>query len=381
MRTTRRRSASAALFLAAAAAFGQTASPAVDQPMQFQADSQFQAVLTQYLHATHYQLGDIRLPQSRNAALMYLRYIEVLADETRDEARSYLSSLGDDAAPASFDERLAKYLTDARDVLDGFERASQLPNCDFGVELELGHHALLTHLGGLRAVARVLAADAYRLALDEQPVRAANRVATLHRLAEHLASDRVAISALVGVALHALAADTTTRLLDHDLLTPEAKAVLTEAIDEVDPSNPSGVRGAIVGESVWVLDVLERSARSNDTKVIADMVELIDSTGANDSIRELRDARPSAVLKAIEQAREYQSLIIEHWDDPDAVAKLEGLQAMVASNAFGPIAKNFSIAAPRVRASTDRIGAQLETLRARLEQPTPNNANLAPTPN
>jgi len=353
----------AALCPLAVPVLAQSAAPSAS----FSAVGVLQNADTDTLSFEHGTFGVLAMPADRNAALMYLRHFVLLSDETRGAARAYLTGLDDGAVPEAMPEDTAEILSDAADVIDAIERATRLPVCDFGVETELGPHAMMPHLGQMRDLARVLAADAHRLALADQPERAADRLAALHRLAEHLGGDRVAISSLVGMAIHALAAGETTRLLDHGLLTKDARARLITTLDAIDLRDPAGVRAAVAGEGAWVLDSIERLAERRDPERLNRVLSALLGGDGDAAARDLIDARPAAVLRAVEQAREHNRAVLEHWDAPDAQAKLEALDAMVASNAYGPIAKHFGLSAPRIRASTDKIVDQLTTLRARLD--------------
>lgn len=299
----------------------------------------------------------LTFPADRNAALVYLRHIELIDDDFKNAAATALAD-----ADAPIPDALAQRLADFTDSADAIERASRLDTCDFAIERELGPYALLPHLGRLRALARVLAADARRLEETAQPEPAARRIATIVRMSEHLAHDRVVISSLVGLACQRLALAEIERALDRGRLDDPARAILREALREIDPANPVGLREALAGDAEWLLDYIDAQLDAGHT----DSVNAVLRDLGLDDVQGLDDAQ---LRRYLDDARRFNHRAVDAWNDPDASAKLAALEQLVAAGAFGPVAKGASASIARVHANATDTADALRRVLDRLEAP------------
>jgi hypothetical protein len=72
---------------------------------------------------------------------------------------------------------------------------------DFGLDYTQGFELMLPHLGKLRNIGRLMAADAAVRLHDGDASGAAGEIASAYRIADHLPADEILISSLVGQAV------------------------------------------------------------------------------------------------------------------------------------------------------------------------------------
>ncbi|MEN0020095.1 MAG: hypothetical protein AAF747_04325 [Planctomycetota bacterium] len=295
-------------------------------------------------------LEDLQQLAPQNAALLYwagFGLLDVDAGAILDAVR------GEEEADLDLEEAL-ELLDEASGGIELVLRASEMEDCDFGVEYQLGFNALLVHLGELRGSARLIAADARRIAMDdeidddERAEMVAYRMAGLLGMASHLRNDRLLISSLVSVAIASLA-ESETRFhleegsLDHD----EAREYLAEIMDErFDGDDPFGVISSIEMERDIIQFWFPAALNTED-----DLEEFIGQS-VQTGILALADDRSKQLLG--EQAARYYDEAIEIWFDDDAAEQLEVLSERVEDGDFGWLASIAGAALTRVYEADQR---------------------------
>lgn len=147
-------------------------------------------------------------PESRNAAVQYWVAFSFIPSEAKT-----LSDLNWERIGSEFDpEKIPADLKSAMELDLELPRAellqaTRMNRCNFECRWEDGLGMTLPHLGKLRLAARALRMDARRAAMRGDAARAVEDLLAIRRMARHLASEPIAISKLVTIAIDSLALD------------------------------------------------------------------------------------------------------------------------------------------------------------------------------
>lgn len=322
--------------------------------------------------------GELKDPT--NAALLYYRAWMLAGDDLfRQEYQTGDAAWRPDAA-------LSQLLAAYQEPILAIIRASDAPDADWGVEYSQGIMAMLPHLSKLRQSARILSADARRLADAGDTAGAAKRIAAELGLASHCSHDQVLISSLVGCAVATYAVNEIDTLLESGKLSSYDKATLRAGLDRLGGDDPFGTRAAISGERFFC-EWFQRECK--DGAATRQVVELLQSmpSSAEDRARADRLVRLNeAGLRAeFVKAFKYYDDMAAAWDKPDARAELE--QLVNSREEYGLVA---ALIGPSITKAYEGNQKVLETLRAcrqRLDadpssspQPTPPPAATAKEP-
>jgi hypothetical protein len=304
-----------------------------------------------------------RLPEAappiENAALLYYR----AALLTNTTATTKVAELFDPQPGWNPPEELEKLLAEQESTIQTFLRASMIDRCTWGIETDLGIGALLPELGTMRGLARVVAADAWiHIARGGQvnAVIAAERIAALLRASRHIAMDGMLINAMVGAAMAHMADRALDELLSRGPLPEEARRVLVEALDRLDPSDPFNLRGALVNERLLAFNTLGPIVAGRKTD--PSLEELIRMAGVSNSplARRLRAADRVLLLAELRRLERYYDDLLKAWDAPDRLARMKELDAAVEKNEHGLFA---SILAPALTKAAENNDAVVQRLR------------------
>jgi hypothetical protein len=136
-----------------------------------------------------------KAPETRNAALRYWQAFSELKDEQTDKAtRDLLEGTAAGAIPWN-EERLGKILDENLHAIQIMQRASNLPECDWGLEREADEPVALVYRS--RVLARLNTLQGMRLAAKGDPHGAVEAWIAGVRFSQHLASGGTLIFALV----------------------------------------------------------------------------------------------------------------------------------------------------------------------------------------
>lgn len=301
-----------------------------------------------------------------NAALLYFQ-IFMQEDKALSDAYVHFNADEDDDADSPMSREDAEQaFANGQSHLDRFAAAAALPDCDFGLEYQKGFVAMLPHLSKMRHATRILAADARRHLAAGDPDKAAERLATIYRMADHLTGDHVLISSLVSAAMCAHAHEVVTEALEAGALTAPGRDRLLGALARFDAEDPFAMRACVKMEgalaSGWlVLTFPEGRAGSR----LAEWGIISADDGA--MVRRFDSMDGATLRREAERMTEYHRQAFDLWDDPQAGAKLEALGALVEAGAFGELAKGFGAAFGRAKEQSLRAEAALADARAALE--------------
>lgn len=195
-----------------------------------------------------------------NAALLYYKYMvnfnrsdEALWDQITDAAKGDIE----------VNEKIQQYLEDQQQLIRALKTASEIPNCDWGLDYSEGLSMEMSHLGGMRGFAYVLLADAQWKKQQGDFQEAMDTCLSTLRMAGQVGKDTL-ISYLVGVAISSLTYDTMGDVLS--AMPPDA-AFLTELQRELKlpEYNVLEVKTPMLNESRYIAsEILQMNDRKKE---------------------------------------------------------------------------------------------------------------------
>lgn len=300
-----------------------------------------------------------------NAALVY--YQLFLQDhKTLNEGFVHfnLDEDDDENAPVSLEEA-QKAFDEQQHYIENLIWASNMPDCDWGVQYQQGWRAILPHLGKLREAARVLGADARRQFAAGGADKGAERLAAIYNMARHASSDRILICALVGAAMNGLTHGVVNEAIESGRLTEEGRDLLISSLERFSDDDPLGIRACVVMEgAISVGWIVREFPEGRAGTTLAEWGLINESDAAQ--IRRLDAMNGPTLRREAERMTEYHRQALQVWDDPDAVAKLDALGALVEAGAYGQLAEGFGAAFGKAREAAFRAEAELDATLAAL---------------
>jgi hypothetical protein len=231
--------------------------------------------------------GDVipkRIPDSENAAPLYesaILYLGAQPIETErwrnrlDPKKSLLEYLGElsekfmveDLPPDKQDEFQQLIRRDSVTLaMSIVEQAAQRRSCRFDHDYDAGLNILLTHLGKMRNLARILAAKGLLEAQTGSPESAWDKVPTQLKLADGLLNEPLIVSQLVRIRMIERACRTIRKLYEIAPPTEQQSRDIADLLEAYDSIQPM-VR-AIDGERVlldeWVFNLPKKRLLNED---------------------------------------------------------------------------------------------------------------------
>ena len=182
-------------------------------------------------------LAPARVPDRDNAALLYDQTYEALDQQSwsevyRDKWDQWTDSGAPEVKPG--DPELAVFLREQAPALTLLRQAGRKPGCHFGRDYSyLSIDLLLPELAKLRGAARLLALDARYHAAQGDMVTALADVDALFSMVEHVSSDPLLISALVAVAIDAVATATLEDVLSAERNLEDGKRITAGQLQSI----------------------------------------------------------------------------------------------------------------------------------------------------
>lgn len=297
-----------------------------------------------------------------NAALVYARaWIMLSPEQSKKFSDAYKSEAGWTPDPDT-----AALLEGEQGHINAVMRAAAMPECDWGIDYDRGFEALIPHVGLLRRDARMLDADAARLALQGDSDAAAQRIVAMLRMSGQCGQDGILISSLVGTAICKTAQARAGWMIDQGKMSISAARTILEAARAIPADDAFGAGSSIAAEGV----VLVESARLHYTGPDAGkrFIQFLSRDGIADSAAWSRIEKMDGdqLVNALEQAGRYYKDAKAVWNQPDGGERLTALAGRL--DEYGPMA---SIVAPSLSKSwrsQAEVRASLDGLITRLEQ-------------
>jgi hypothetical protein len=139
-------------------------------------------------------------PDPENAALLYYQAFLALP-KVEDPVDTQLRDYAD--GKTELNKAIEDYVGSCRGAIGLAVAASELRQCDWGLRYSEGFNMLLSHLGQIRGLARVLIAEARVLASKGDYEPAFERCVTVLKMSRHV-GDETLISFLVAVAVESM---------------------------------------------------------------------------------------------------------------------------------------------------------------------------------
>jgi hypothetical protein len=277
---------------------------------------------------------------SRNAATWYQKSFARLGsiEITEAEWEAIQAYRRDPHAAPSATVRAV--LARAEPALSAARRGAQQGRNDFGLDYSQGYELLLPHLSQLRNVGRLMAADA-KLRLHEGGASAAaDQIAAMYRMSDHLGTDATIISSLVGQVIFEAADQVAVAGIDRGEFGPAESAAMREGLKQLGPDDPFSMIGAIETEQLIMVDWLrDRYAEGEDRVSIFEDLGM--DAGAAEELAGLALMDQAQFEGALDEADETLGRVIEAFkmDDPEeARFMLEQISAECQNGEHGPLA-------------------------------------------
>ncbi|MBL8762500.1 MAG: hypothetical protein JNL50_14490 [Phycisphaerae bacterium] len=248
------------------------------------------------------------------------------------------------------DAETSAALENEQGTLVQFIRASKMKECTWGTAYYTdGFEALLPALGKMRTAARLLSADARRLASQGESRQAAERLAAMYRIGDHVAREHILIGSLVGIAISALANGDVKLLMDKGWLDAESRAIIVTAAAQARAGDFS-MKGAIAMERMVVDDWFRRVIRRPDAA--EKLREWTSMEGADEAkIDALRAMSPEQLGKELDEAVKFYDDAIAAFYLPEGEALMKQLGKDVEAGRYGLFGSIFCPAFDKCRVS------------------------------
>ncbi|MCK4817225.1 hypothetical protein KA005_15755, partial [bacterium] len=136
-------------------------------------------------------------------------------------------------------EDIKEHLKYNQPAIKILEEASRIEKCEWALDHSKGFDLPMPELSKARKAAFLLVTDAQKLTEDGNVKEAFNRCLTAYRMANHISSDDLLISNLVGIAIHAKSNKTIKNILSRTSNSAEMLTWLKGRIVTVSQKQPS----------------------------------------------------------------------------------------------------------------------------------------------
>jgi hypothetical protein len=273
------------------------------------------------------------LPRPTNAALFFWRAWDVQPDGLMEKLDAEFN--GRDLAWTPSAE-IGRELEGAQGFVLPILRATEMSECDFGIEYALGRDMNLSHLDKMRATARVLVSDARRLQAEGKIDDTVRRVVGLYSMARLARQDRLTHASSTAQGFARMASDEVRRLCDAKVLSAGQREELRKAADALGESDPFWFGQAIAREGAVTYHFL--TTRFSGVTAGRDLLTAIALGGEPEEIVNAISAMDAAALKAqAEKVKDYFTRVSGAWVSEDAASGLRTLEEKVLGLEFGPV--------------------------------------------
>jgi len=255
-------------------------------------------------------------------------------------------------------------------ALDMAREATSATRCDFGLDRSRGFELQLPHLMPMRALSRLLSAEAVLAMEDGDWDRATQTIASASRLARHVQGDGIVVSSLVSAATLTLPDERLGDLEASGKLDAEAATRLLGELEAFDAVDPLNLASAFSNEGVMAQSSIERVLAEHPADAGAKLAEMfgVEGSEAADSIVKLSADDLRGQLDQTDALyREYAALARS--TDPAArSARVAELENEIREGKHGELAQLFMPSAAPLFEASDRtrslLSARMKTLRA-----------------
>jgi|GEM_PF-3400181 len=223
---------------------------------------------------------------------------------------------------------------------DLFERASKMPECDFGLELrEDGPFAVIPHLGSFRTSVKAMMVSA-RAELDEGRIdQAVGRIAACLRASTQVGHDDIIIQALTRRAMYLLVAPVLA--VASPRLSAAHKATLHEALVAFTDDDPFRIASAMKSERNQLVPWIEKVVQNGPGPKLDAVLSAL-SLGPEDQkrARELA-ADPARAAQELQKLAAFYDEGIRVMTEATPAVRATELDKRVQQGEFGVMASFF----------------------------------------
>lgn len=319
-------------------------------------------------------------PAHRNAATWYRKAIEQY-EKIPLAQRNLLASYEPLAGPPTHEVRAA--LANVQSMLQNLQRGSSQEFSDFNLDFSQGLALQLPHIGQLRSIAKIARADALVRLHDGDPSGAAERIASIYKLAGHGGDDRTLISSLVGNHTFKVADDAAQFGLDAAQFSPADAAKLANAVQSLGRNDPFNYVEGVAGEQEYVVDWIANNftGETGPAEFAQKMTEFADGAEQGQVWMQIAAMDQDQFAHTLDQHDALLNRVIEIFSMPDAdaakaeVKKLEqelergehGLLSQAFAPAFGKLIDS-KVAGEKLVAERLELYSKLATDQAKPEE-------------
>lgn len=257
-----------------------------------------------------------------NAALWYWQAVALLPSREvlSDEEKRFLSRLYDDPqapVPGSLAYRIHPDLHERAYELA--ERGANRSHCHFAVPHDEGLGALLPHISHMRDLAAWLTLDARQALKTGKVDRAARRLGTVYRLAQHIGADGGMLNALVGLRMFTLADSLVAAALRDDAFGQDERQVLLVALATIDETNPLGFAQCMRFEQAIFQATLESWTEPGGQRCFLEFMSALADAG-DAHCREAMLLMPSGIEESARHLAALMNRLADAFENPDLKA-------------------------------------------------------------
>jgi hypothetical protein len=216
----------------------------------------------------------------------------------------------------------------------------------------------------MRTAARSLRFVARHELGNDNPAKAAEYLATMVRMSNHITGDGFLISSLVGVAITSLSMTEMRTLAESGRLDEPSRKVLLDALETINKEDPFLMRACIDTEEASVFASIIGKYQGPDAgrQFAREMLEM---NGSEDTATQLRvkildEWDGERLEREAQKARAAFDAIRAAWDDKDPVAALAEAEARASREEFGVVAAILCPAMGKARQSSLKVCRDIE---------------------
>lgn len=232
-----------------------------------------------------------------NAAVLY--YQAAMLYEVADDMKEVLYDVA--KGKIEVNDKAREFVKKNRLIINTLLDASELKNCDWGLDISQGIEMKIPHLSKMKGLLFLVATEAKIFAADADYDAALSRCMSLYRMARHI-NDRNYICYLVCIAINGITNDCLVQIVAEMPQHTQNMTRLKAGLIEID-SIPFSLKPAILGEHEAVLvfmtpEQLSIIARGEDKSVKEKLLAL--DSAAIDRNREYYTNHSAGIIDAFD---------------------------------------------------------------------------------
>ncbi len=303
--------------------------------------------------------------KDKNAALEYMTIRDLMDTKFIQFVGEQYN--GGEATWVPTDE-LTVLLEENQPLIKRLIEASKLPNYDFGIRYEDGYAALLPHLGHIRSFARILGADARRLAVAGRTDEATERLLTCLRLSRHVMQDKVLISSLVSIAITSLAVNQAEITARDFGMSDASRREFIKLAKSLLNEDPFMTRACLQTEKQLAITsikpVIEGKGEHAGRELVKHLKGLLLEA---DAIRLIEPLNEEQLNEQVDLLTRYYAALNDAWVAKDAADRLKALEQRLTDGDFGVLVRHLAPALTKAYSALQKTTKEIEAVVALLE--------------